>query len=366
MDINQLTEEEKAKLFSPKGGSGLDGYETSEEDIIKNKKNGVIYVADFVDGKGKYISVTDQPDYKGEDLSIKISPKICLRVTYLMDSDKIKGIKISKLLNGKLEEIHLSTLSSERILQLLYMFSNLDLKSVANKTLMLDKSIIDKPEELEKFLNLVASDPVGKEKLSEIVGNYDLLQQGDIDNLTQRKSAVELFSGILESKEKFNTYKEKIGVKKNEEVWQRFFKENSWILGSDYVEILDHRNIDEDDITDLLLKSFDGFVDIIELKLPEEQFWTSEINPTAKLTGATMQCAKYILEIERKIDSAKYREKLNGNTLLKPKITLIYGRNLGWEERRKEMYRVLNSTYHNISILTFDHVLERAKRIISN
>lgn len=342
---------------------GMEVFSTTEKDILENKKVGRIYVADFPKETGKYISVSEYEDYTGQDLDLKISSKINLRITYITNEDKITGVEISKLYKGKLDRINLTTLSFNRIMQLLYIFSTLDIKSVANKSLILDKSIVGDSDQLMNFLELVVKDPIGREKISEVVKNYDLIKKGDIDDLVDRKSAVELFEKILNSEAEFNKYKLEIGVKKNEQVWEDFFKQNDWILGSEYVEILDQRNIDEDDITDYLLKSFDGFVDIIELKLHTAPFWTTEMNPTAELTSATMQCIKYIFEIEKKLDSIEFKEKLQSASLVKPKITLIYGRSKDWSLTEKEMYRVLNSSYNNISILTFDYVLERAKRI---
>jgi hypothetical protein len=35
-----------------------------------------------------------------------------------------------------------------------------------------------------------------------------------------------------------------------ESTWQRFFEENDWILGSDFVRMLDEREIDVDHIAD--------------------------------------------------------------------------------------------------------------------
>lgn len=342
---------------------GMEAFSTTEKDIIENKKIGRIYVADFPKETGKYISVSEYEDYTGQDLDLKISSKINLRITYITNEDKITGVEISKLFNGKLEKINLTTLSFDRIMQLLYVFSTLDLKSVANKSLILDKSIVGDSDQLMNFLELVVKDPIGRERISEVVKNYALIKKGDIDDLVDRKSAVELFEKILNSESEFNTYKLQIGAKKNEQIWENFFKKNDWILGSEYVEILEQRNIDEDDITDYLLKSFDGFVDIIELKLHTAPFWTTEMNPTADLTSATMQCIKYIFEIEKKLDSIEYKKKLQKASLVKPKITLIYGRSNNWSPAQREMYRILNSSYNNISILTYDYVLERAKRI---
>ena len=194
--------------------------------------------------------------------------------------------------------------------------------------------------------------------------NYGLIKVGDIDNVVQKKEAVSLFEKILNNQDNFNTHKIEIKVGKDEEVWQRFFSQNSWILGSDFVEILDERRLDVENITDYLLRSFDGFVDIIELKLPTAQFWTSENIPKSELTSASMQCNRYILQTERKINDLEFNKKIKNTPIVKPRITLIYGRSQDWTEEQREAYRVLNSSYSNLNIISYDHLLERAKRLI--
>lgn len=337
-------------------------FQTSEADIIRNKKSGVIYVADFPGGTGKYISITEVGI--SADLDVKISSRIHLRVTYLANSEKITGVEIAKVDGDKVEKIHFSTLDFERILQLLSLFSELDLKAVINKTVVFDESFIGNAAEINRFLKLIASDPEGKDKISEVAKNYGLIKIGDIDNVVQKNAAVELFEKILNDSGEFQKYKTELGVGKDEEVWQRFFSENSWILGADFVEILDERRIDVENITDYLLKSFDGFVDIIELKLPTAPFWTSEYIPKSELTSATMQCNRYILQTERKINDLEFNKKIKNTPIVKPRITLIYGRSNSWRDPEKEAYRVLNSSYSNLNIISYDHLLERAKRLI--
>ena len=337
-------------------------FKTSEADIIHNKKAGVIYTADFPSGTGKYISIAEAG--VTADLDVKISSRIHLRVTYLTNSEKINGVEIAKVSGDKIEKIHFSTLDFERILQLLSLFSELDLKSVVNKSVIFDESIIGDSVEVSRFLTLIASDPEGKEKLGEVAKNYGLIKVGDIDNVVQKKEAVSLFEKILNNQDDFNKYKTELGVGKDEEVWQRFFSQNSWILGSDFVEILDERRLDVGNITDYLLKSFDGFVDIIELKLPTAPFWTAEYIPKSELTAATMQCSRYILQTERKINDLEFNKKIHNTPIVKPRITLIYGRSQGWAEEQREAYRVLNSSYSTLNIISYDHLLERAKRLI--
>lgn len=337
-------------------------FKQSDADIIQNKRDGVIYVADFPEGTGKYLSIAEAG--KSADLDAKISSKIHLRITYLANNDKINGVEVAKVNGDKIEKIHFSTLDFERILQLLSLFSELNLKAVVNKAVVFDESIIGDSNETSKFLKLIVSDPQGKDKIREIAKNYGLIKVGDIDSVIQKKEAVELFDKILNNEEEFKKYKTEIGVSKDEEVWQRFFFENSWILGSDFVEILDERRVDVDNIADYLLKSFDGFVDIIELKLPSASFWTAENIPKSELTAATMQCIRYILQTERKINDLEFNKKIQNTPIVKPRITLIYGRSNSWDDHEKEAYRVLNSSYYNLNIISYDHLLERARRLI--
>ncbi len=346
--------------------SKLNPFNASETDILNNKKAGLVYVADFPNGTGKYISITEYgtPDV---DADIKISPRICLRLTYIQGNEKegISGVEVAKVNGDKIEKIHFSTLDFERILQLLHVFSELDLKSIANRSILLEKSIIGDAQETQRFLELITADPQGRDKITEIAKNLGFIDIGDVDYVVQKKNAITQFEKMLNDDEAFKEYKEKLGVGKNEEVWQKFFEANQWILGSDFVGILEERVIDEESKTDIPVRDYDGFVNIIELKLPGASFWTAENIPTADLTKAIMQCARYVTEMERRMNDKKKTDAL-GADILKPRITLIYGRSNQWTKEHREQFKILNSSFHDIAILSYDHVLERAKRIMSD
>ena len=156
-----------------------------------------------------------------------------------------------------------------------------------------------------------------------------------------------------------------------EHEWQKWFKENYWVLGSEFVEILDERDIDTCNISDYLMQAYDGFLDIIEIKRPEGQlkFWESKIDhgnyiPSRDLSKAIVQATKYIYEVEREANSVKFLERVDNVKAIKPRCVLIFGRSNDWDAKQREAYRILNSSYHNLTILTYDHVFERAKRIL--
>ena len=124
-------------------------------------------------------------------------------------------------------------------------------------------------------------------------------------------------------------------------------------------------------ITDYLMQAYDGFLDIIEIKkpTPDIKFWHlikdhNNYNPSQDLIKAITQSTKYIYEVEREANSIKFLERVGYVKTIKPRCVLIFRRSNDWDDNQKEAYRILNSSYHNLTILTYDHVLSRAKRIL--
>lgn len=158
-----------------------------------------------------------------------------------------------------------------------------------------------------------------------------------------------------------------------ESSWQEWFENNSWVLGSDFVRILDERTIDTHNITDFLMEAYDGFLDVIEIKRPEGgmNFWASSLDhgnyvPSTDLIKAVTQASAYIYEVEREANSVKFLERVDGVRTIKPRCILIFGRSCDWNSKQIEAFRILNSGYHNLTIMSYDHVLDRAKRIVGH
>lgn len=199
-----------------------------------------------------------------------------------------------------------------------------------------------------------------KQKLLDFVATNDILPEDLIAGLQNqaRINAVQQFEIMLEQD-------------LIEQEWQEWFKRNDWVLGSEFVRILDEREIDTANITDYLMQAYDGFLDIVEIKRPEGnlRFWVNGQDhgnyvPSSDLTKAVTQATKYIYEVEREANSVKFLEKVDNVKTIKPRCILIFGRSDNWNENQKEAYRILNASYHNLTIMTYDHVLGRAKRIL--
>jgi len=169
-----------------------------------------------------------------------------------------------------------------------------------------------------------------------------------------------------------NEFETMLGQNLVEQKWQEWLKQNDWVLGSEFVRILDEREVDTANITDYLMQAYDGFLDIIEIKRPEGslRFWMEAQDygnyvPSSDLIKAITQATKYIYEVEREANSVKFLERVGNVKTIKPRCILIFGRSNDWNNKQKEAYRILNSSYHNLTIMSYDHVLLRAKRILN-
>lgn len=173
----------------------------------------------------------------------------------------------------------------------------------------------------------------------------------------------------IKKKDALVDFERNLGEALPESFWQKWFSENKWVLGSDFAQIIDERNIDTENIADYIMRAFDGFVDLVEIKKPNGlQFWatTKDHNnyvPSTDLVKAITQCLNYIYAIECEANSVKFIERTRSK-VIKPRCILVFGRSSDWNNEQREAYRILNAAYNQISILTYDHLLFRAKNVL--
>lgn len=214
--------------------------------------------------------------------------------------------------------------------------------------------------EKTEHLKAIFANPDKEKLLSFIVENNILPEDliAGLQNRARKKAIIE--------------FEDMLGRNLLEQRWQEWFKRNDWVLGSEFVKILDEREIDSEHISDYLIQAYDGFLDIIEIKRPEGsfKFWLEQKDhgnyvPSIELTKAITQATIYLYEVEREANSIKFRERVGNVKTIKPRCVLIFGRSNNWCDEEREAYRILNSNYHNLTIMTYDHVLSRAKKIMS-
>lgn len=219
-----------------------------------------------------------------------------------------------------------------------------------------------------KYINVSDDDEELINKFKELVEkNSDtaelLIEKGILsDNVFVAATSIKKKDALID-------FEKNLGKTLPESFWQNWFSENKWVLGSDFAQIIDERNIDTENIADYIMRAFDGFVDLVEIKKPNGlQFWsaTKDHNnyvPSTDLVKAITQCLNYIYAIECEANSVKFIEKTKSK-VIKPRCILIFGRSNDWNDEQREAYRILNAAYNQISILTYDHLLFRVKNVL--
>jgi len=218
--------------------------------------------------------------------------------------------------------------------------------------------------------------PLNDSQSAELLQRFKAITKNN-----KEKAKMIIDSGILEKdislalvqfqrEECINDFKKNIDLDNNEQFWQEWFENNKWILGSEFSKILDERNIDLDNIADYIVKSLDGFVDLIEIKKPNGMdFWSSTKDhgnyvPSSSLIKAITQCQNYVYAIEGEINSVKFSKKVEGTPVARPTCLLVFGRSNDWDEEKYLAYRLLNSSLNQITVVTYDQLLKRAEKMI--
>lgn len=165
--------------------------------------------------------------------------------------------------------------------------------------------------------------------------------------------------------------------KKERNYWQPFFKKNRWMFGLSYFVLLDESRIDLWDTADYLFESEDGFIDIVEIKHPHIEFWQKDtvdnykkyrnfLQHSEELKGAIIQATNYIFQVEKKFSDPDWCRKNKCETPVKPKCTVIFGRSNDWKIEEKIAFRLLNDCLHGIEVITFDHLFNRAEKLLNS
>ena len=189
-----------------------------------------------------------------------------------------------------------------------------------------------------------------------------------LDNKEYYKN-IDLHLTMFERINFLREFKDNLDLDLKESHWQNSFNKNKWIFGNEYIGIVNERRIDKNNISDYLMKSFDGFLDIIEIKKPSLNFWNNKLDhnnliPSKDLINAITQCNNYLYELER--ESGNFKSWTDyGVKIIRPRCLLVFGRSNDWEEKHYEAFRILNSSLNKIQIITYDQLLQKASYLLN-
>lgn len=205
----------------------------------------------------------------------------------------------------------------------------------------------------DEFWNLVReSNPDLADKLSAGYLHY------------KRKAVVDELRNRLKQNQTFHETK---GI----DSWQEWIFKNNWLFGPNYQPPIEKQKISLGGSTpDYLFPTLDGFVDILEIKLPsfeviEEDkshlgswIWSKESN------RALGQVVNYLDAIDsqrlhiEKIIKEKYGQEVS---LLKPRAFILIGESSSWSQPKKEALRKLNHSLHGIEVITYSDLVKRGE-----
>ncbi len=217
---------------------------------------------------------------------------------------------------------------------------------------------------INKILNAGYSDDVWQ-SLTEL--NPDLATKLSYARLQTTKQKI---VDELDLRLKTGGYLETTG----DDSWQKWIYQNNWLFGVNYSKPIEKTKINITGIMpDYIFPRLDGFVDILEIKLPTDEVLASDSSHPGSwklTTGANIaigQVLNYLsdidrqqLEIERNIKS-KYGFEL---CLLKPHAYILIGNSSDWDNGKKEALRKMNHALHGIEILTYQDLLDRGNQAI--
>ncbi len=206
------------------------------------------------------------------------------------------------------------------------------------------------------------------------------LLKSEIEQLEelQKSSNIALFQNrIKELKERLEA-KKQFAETRGKNSWQSWIYKNNWLFGSNYQTPIEKEKIGFDSIPDYLFPTIDGFLDILEIKLPshdvilDDSSHAHSFKWSGKVSEAIGQVVTYLHEIE--INQLQIQQKIEENYknlfneqkifVIKPRAFILVGRNTGWSPEKRRALRKLNYSLHGIEILTYEDLLNRGERII--
>lgn len=151
--------------------------------------------------------------------------------------------------------------------------------------------------------------------------------------------------------------------------WQRWIYKNNWLFGVNYKKPIEKTKINITGVMpDYLFPTLDGFVDILEIKLPDDEVIIKDVSHrgswkwTPETNAAIGQVVNYLGEIDRlrlEIERNVRTQYGYDVCLLKPRAYILIGNSTAWGNDKKEGLRKMNHAMHGIEILTYKDLLDR-------
>lgn len=207
-------------------------------------------------------------------------------------------------------------------------------------------------------LSTVFRDLIESNKFPELLASGCFTKEV-LENLSAASQHLRYKTAVAELRELLKTVKD-------EKIYQKWFENHPWICGTNYVGKVDLRRIGLHEITDIVMQTTDGYLDLIELKRPDFPVLQQDASRknyyfSTEVSKAIAQAAGYITTTEQNRHMLAQEENL---FFLKPRARIVIGRTLNWEQKTNDALRILNGSLHFIEVWTYDHLLAIADQMV--
>lgn len=258
------------------------------------------------------------------------------------------------------------------------------LDEITKRKSILEQGIQDGQKEYvvaDKKSVLVINDKNKHQILEQILNDGHSDEYWELIAKHQPNLASKLASGHIQQirAETISTLKERLKTDYHEtsgsDSWQSWIFENHWLFGVNYQEPIEKQRLNLDGIMpDYLFPRIDGFVDLLEIKLPSSSVVTNNASHTGsyrwtvEATTAIGQVVHYLSEIDRlryEIEAKIQQRQDRTVSMLKPRAYILIGNSAGWSTEKREGLRKLNDTLHGIEVLTYQQLIYRGEAFLS-
>jgi len=245
--------------------------------------------------------------------------------------------------------------------------SEKDIKKVENKFPEIIKNFTSKTKHQKTVLEATSN------IIKELKDKKEILQS-EIKSLEQIQNESNIFIFQKTIEELALRITKQYAETKGRNSWQNWIYKNNWLFGINYQEPIEKQKINiSGSMPDYLFPTIDGFLDILEIKLPSEAViiddsshpgsyrWCPETNRAiGQVVNYLNNIELYQLHLTQEINRA-YKTSLS---IIKPRAYILIGNQQSWPKEKIEALRKLNYSLHGIEVLTYSDLIKRGNEIV--
>ena len=224
-------------------------------------------------------------------------------------------------------------------------------------------------DQMQQILNAISGNHENQHLILQILKwvTRDAEARAGLSRLAASKEARSLVAAInhVRLSQALSKFREMVNQNLHESKYQEYLKDNHWIFGGEYNELLSDRNIIKNGQLDFpVLRTADGYLEIIEIKRPIESSLFrkngNSYSEVASVVDAISQTDDYLARVDKE---AFQIESENEIDIEKVRGKVIIGRD-GDKEQKKALRR-LNARTSRIEVMTYDQLISIAQNILN-